>query len=420
MCVIFWTTTDPHYDLVIASNRDEFVSRPTLPACWHDFSSASKSCSSSNNSTSESWVSSSKGVKTDEYRILSARDATGGGTWLGVTRNGSFATLTNFTENAPPCALPPGLDAYESRGALVRDWLISQSKQKKHGGVQQVKAQVEEYLKQVGKKGEIYPGFNLLVGSISSFKGEGSVVGYVTNRNGDGSLAKDSVPQIFLPNNIKSKKNEDNRDKEEHLGFVSNKTASNPTLPPKPSRVAETSEPVAGAGAEEKVFVPGGMSNSILSEPWFKVTSGTQTFLDVLSSYSHNQTHFTDDTPSTSSLSCSKIEQELVEKLFDVLWTCSNPAPTKRFELRNSVLIRPLQFNLMEQGEKKLADWYATRTSTVILIRKDGKATLVERDTFQQRNNANGNKVVLMNGPEESGAKRGRNGGQRVYTWNLE
>ncbi len=32
MCVIFWTVSDAHYDLVIASNRDEFLARPR---CLH-------------------------------------------------------------------------------------------------------------------------------------------------------------------------------------------------------------------------------------------------------------------------------------------------------------------------------------------------------------------------------------------------
>jgi uncharacterized protein with NRDE domain len=73
----------PRLDVVIAANRDEFHARPTAPAQWWD----------------EGW--------------LGGRDLAGGGTWLGVTRAGRWALLTNVRDPARFDPLAP------SRGALV-------------------------------------------------------------------------------------------------------------------------------------------------------------------------------------------------------------------------------------------------------------------------------------------------------------
>ncbi|GAC93211.1 hypothetical protein PHSY_000774 [Pseudozyma hubeiensis SY62] len=270
MCVIFWTTKDPHYHLIIASNRDEYLSRPTLPASWHDFSSPTSS------STTTSSIS---------PLVLSARDSTGGGTWLGVTRNGSWASLTNFTEQSAP--LPAGLTAFESRGALVRDWLVSQTAFKgKARELDEVQREIEEYLSEVGSRADRYPGFNLLIAALSS---SGVVVGYTTNRTTSGSVSLNTPPTIFSP------------------------TSNTPS--------------------------PNGLSNSIITSPWSKINLGSHTFTSILSANS----------------------ADLQEQLFDLLWTSSHPPPTQRSELRDSILISPLQLPGVQ-------DAYATRTSTVILI----------------------------------------------------
>lgn len=81
------------WPLVIASNRDEYRDRPTLPlAVW----------SLANNVT-----------------LLSGRDLRAGGTWLGSTPGGRVALLTNVRQaDAAPAAL--------SRGDLPLRWLESQ------------------------------------------------------------------------------------------------------------------------------------------------------------------------------------------------------------------------------------------------------------------------------------------------------
>jgi uncharacterized protein with NRDE domain len=92
MCLILlaWRS-HPRYSLVLAANRDEFHIRAAQPAHW--------------------W--------TDRPRLLAGRDLAAGGTWLGLTRAGQVAALTNFRSSDP--AKP----SRRSRGEIVVDMLHS-------------------------------------------------------------------------------------------------------------------------------------------------------------------------------------------------------------------------------------------------------------------------------------------------------
>lgn len=92
MCLIAlaWEVS-PACRLVVAANRDEMHERPTAPLHW--------------------WE--------DRPDILAGRDLEGHGTWMGISRRGRFAAITNFRELQPP---PP--DA-PSRGSIVVDFLGS-------------------------------------------------------------------------------------------------------------------------------------------------------------------------------------------------------------------------------------------------------------------------------------------------------
>ncbi|MGA8005768.1 MAG: NRDE family protein, partial [Burkholderiales bacterium] len=74
MCLIVlaWKS-HPDFPLIVAANRDEFHARPTMAARF--------------------WE--------DRPEILAGRDLEGMGTWLGVTRRGRFAAVTNYREAAP-------------------------------------------------------------------------------------------------------------------------------------------------------------------------------------------------------------------------------------------------------------------------------------------------------------------------------
>lgn len=104
------------YKLIIAANRDEFYERPTTAAHF--------------------W--------NDEPHILAGQDLTGMGTWLGVTKQGRIAALTNFRD---PTNLESGLI---SRGAVVKNFLAGTASPK-------------EYLETIDPKN--YAGFNLIIGS---------------------------------------------------------------------------------------------------------------------------------------------------------------------------------------------------------------------------------------------------------------
>jgi uncharacterized protein with NRDE domain len=92
MCLILlaWRV-HPEFPCVLAANRDEFHDRESAAADW--------------------WPG--------EAGILAGRDLHAGGTWLGVTRQGRFAALTNFRDVGPRRATAP------SRGTLVSELLES-------------------------------------------------------------------------------------------------------------------------------------------------------------------------------------------------------------------------------------------------------------------------------------------------------
>lgn len=118
MCLIlFAVDAHPRYPLVIAANRDEFYDRPTSLADW--------------------WE--------DAPEVLAGRDLRSGGSWMGVTREGRWAAVTNFRE-----ATGDHPDAL-SRGALVSDYLRGDTPP-------------GAYLAGLQPRADRFNGFNLLVG----------------------------------------------------------------------------------------------------------------------------------------------------------------------------------------------------------------------------------------------------------------
>ena len=137
MCLVLvvWRA-HPLYSCLVAANRDEFHARPTARAEW--------------------WP--------DHPHILAGRDLEAGGTWLGVTRAGRFAALTNYRDPEQRRS------AVRSRGALVADMLESG-------------ASVAEGLTHLRAVGGDYNGFNLIfsdgerLGIYESARGAGRELG---------------------------------------------------------------------------------------------------------------------------------------------------------------------------------------------------------------------------------------------------
>lgn len=116
MCLIGWNwqPASPNPLLLIA-NRDEFYARPAAPLAW--------------------W---------SDVPILAGRDLQAGGTWLGVSRCGRLAALTNYRDPANMRANAP------SRGELVSGFLQSDTP-------------AIDFLNALSVKATDYNPFNLLV-----------------------------------------------------------------------------------------------------------------------------------------------------------------------------------------------------------------------------------------------------------------
>ena len=134
MCVIYIAFQHhPDHPLILLANRDEYYERPSASAAYWD----------------------------DHPDIYGGRDLVRGGTWLGVTRDGRFAAVTNYRDPSAPTGT-------RSRGDLVAGFLKSE-------------CSAEEYLREVRSDRGEYSGFNLLVGRI----GDLSEIFYYSNRGRD-------------------------------------------------------------------------------------------------------------------------------------------------------------------------------------------------------------------------------------------
>ena len=115
MCLIaFAWQAHAEYPLIVAANRDEFFARPTASAGW--------------------W---------EDGQCLAGRDLRAGGTWMGVSRSGRFAALTNYRDP------PTQRNDAPSRGALVGEVLGNQGS-------------MLDALERVHVDAARYNGFNLL------------------------------------------------------------------------------------------------------------------------------------------------------------------------------------------------------------------------------------------------------------------
>lgn len=121
MCLILFAwKVHKNFPLILIANRDEFYERPTAPAAFWDGAPG----------------------------LLAGRDLQEGGTWLGITRRGKLAALTNYRDPASLKSKAP------SRGHLVSDYLRGRQTP-------------ENYLARIKPKAGQYNGFNLLIGDVS-------------------------------------------------------------------------------------------------------------------------------------------------------------------------------------------------------------------------------------------------------------
>ena len=122
MCLIhFHYKEHPIYQLIIVANRDEFYNRPTKQAHF--------------------WE--------DEPEILAGRDLLQKGTWLGISKNGKFAAITNFRDPRLP-------ERPYSRGNIVRNFLTASTTPK-------------DFVDQLERERDSYVGYNVIISDGKEF-----------------------------------------------------------------------------------------------------------------------------------------------------------------------------------------------------------------------------------------------------------
>lgn len=122
MCLINFQFKKHHtYQLIVVANRDEEYDRPTKEAHF--------------------WE--------DDPTILGGRDLKQMGTWLGVSKSGRFAAITNFRNPTLPVAP-------KSRGEIVTDFLSTH-----HEPLQ--------FIEQLKESRQQYGGYNVLLGNRDVF-----------------------------------------------------------------------------------------------------------------------------------------------------------------------------------------------------------------------------------------------------------
>jgi uncharacterized protein with NRDE domain len=140
MCLILLAYRHhPRYRLILAANRDEFYERPTQALAF--------------------WP--------DHPEIAAGRDLKQMGTWLGITRQGRLAAITNYREIGVQRVDAP------SRGLLVADFLALQ-------------IPTPQYLRQLHHTGHLYNGYNLVVGDAQGLY-------YYSNRGGPASVLQPGI-----------------------------------------------------------------------------------------------------------------------------------------------------------------------------------------------------------------------------------
>ncbi len=120
MCLILFAYHHhPDFPLIVAANRDEFYQRPTQAGHF--------------------WAESPS--------LFAGKDLQAGGTWMGISKQGRFAAVTNYREPQPAPE-----DAI-TRGNLCSHFLLGDDSPK-------------HYLESIHQHKHQYAGFNLLAGTV--------------------------------------------------------------------------------------------------------------------------------------------------------------------------------------------------------------------------------------------------------------
>ncbi|USW55613.1 Putative transport and Golgi organization protein [Septoria linicola] len=330
MCISVLSTSHPEYPFVLISNRDEYINRPTLTAKWWD---------------------------APHEQVLGGRDTQRQerGTWLGITKQGRIAILTNFREEGVE------VNRDKSRGAITNSYLCVDPNSN-----ESEEAYVRRLLNDVGIHD--VGGFTLIFGKLRKPK-----------------QTKNASPTPTSPTRSTPRSPSLDGSAASGLAVISNRTETANSLRRIATRVGETH----------------GLSNSHFGdETWPKVIHGELRLqqaikMDVMRG--GNETKF-------------------IEGLFDIL--CLDMLPQRKDgedweeyvrHMRDSIMIPPAKGELAKQmagyipastslnaetgtdhidtlppAGSVAETAYGTSKQTVILVNKEGKVIYVERSLYDQ------------------------------------
>ncbi|KAM3421109.1 hypothetical protein BST61_g1523 [Cercospora zeina] len=346
MCISVLSTSHPEYPFVLISNRDEYINRPTLVADWWD---------------------------PPHQHVLGGRDTQRKerGTWLGITKQGRIAILTNFREEGVE------VNKDKSRGAITNSYLCIDPSSTEPD---------EEYVRRLLNDVGIHDvgGFTLIFGKLRR-----------PNQSPSPENESPSSPSATTPE--RKKKNPPMSPSlcgsaASGLAIISNRTESASSLKRIATHIGETH----------------GLSNSHFGDvTWPKVVHGELRLQQTIKMDVHR----------------GGDEAKFIEGLFDIL--CVDTLPTRKDtenwdeyvrHMRDSIMIPPSKGELAKQmagyipastslkasagttdpptepesSTPKVASGnvaetsYGTSKQTVILVNKEGKVTYVERTLFDQ------------------------------------
>jgi uncharacterized protein with NRDE domain len=315
MCITFWYTpaasaspqsstsnlfnsaqhtskTSP-YAFILLSNRDLELGRPALDAAFHDFEQInvqpygkSKARPSDTVPTGASLIdprdAAAKSKETGRT-IISGRDAADpvGGTWLGMgtyhpgttEAHARIGVLTNIHDDSP---VPKGT---RTRGALIKDWLKSAplKEEEKH---EELEEQTRRYLDGLKDDAVKLAGFNLLLFDIQMD---------ADSTTADKRIVR-QVSALQLTNRYRPTKSDASHDSSSIPARQSTiSTGANVRdLPISSNPAHAATSPLGTFQAAITELKPtalrmGGMSNSLLEEPFVKVHEGVGDFEKIVS-----------------------------------------------------------------------------------------------------------------------------------------
>ncbi|KAK9315136.1 NRDE protein-domain-containing protein [Lipomyces starkeyi] len=372
MCILLLSTSHPKYPLILLSNRDEYLNRPTARA---DF-----------------WP-----APNDD--VLGPRDLAREqhGSWIGITRTGRLAVLLNYRETKPDDTI-----SLLSRGILVKHFLTSRCTSTQQW--------IENAIENAGP------------GGLSSVGGFSMVCGILrrNHENRRKSYCDESTDyrQKEIPAEV-------GNERLETFAILTNRSTSlvdgtswifSPSHLVNPTIKHEDTE-----GIKTRIRAHTyGISNSLYTDPWPKVHKGCDLLAsaitnDILAQASEVDTDsfieslfkilLLDDMPSKilSSPDPNEIFDSLRHTIFvpvfqatnDLLRdteSVSNPDSENTCVTSKSTLTdvdgRPIKSAFSEPPTKPYTfikgKYYGTRTQTVVLVSNEGHVQYIER-TLHER-----------------------------------